>query len=58
VSVKVVPKPWDPEIVPKAGYECALKKWTHVIKGKPEHKLLILELLNFFKEAIKHFILD
>jgi hypothetical protein len=48
-------------LLPKAGYECALTKWTNESKGKPEQKFdaeQFLELLSVFKEAIKNFILD
>jgi hypothetical protein len=50
------------KIVPKASYECSLKKLTIESKGKPEQKFdaafgKLSELVSVFKEAIKNFTL-
>jgi hypothetical protein len=63
VPLKVVPKPaCDSEIVPKAGYVCALKNWPMRAKESLNRNLMrlseqLLELVSVFKEASKNFIL-
>jgi hypothetical protein len=48
------------ENVPKAGYECKLRKMTNESTGKPEQKFdaaFRITVVSLFKEASKNFIL-